>query len=235
MNFNLNKKIKSVVGVYGIIAFIYIFAFLIIPFDKTAASWISFVFTILSFGASFAIGMYAFSGEKSLKSKFYGLPIFRIAYLYPIAQLILGIIICAICAFAEVPAWIALLLSVILMGLAAIGVIATDNTRDIIQEIDTQTEESIKTNKYFRLNISAITALCTDVNAKEVLRKLEEDFRYSDPVSSEHTEAIENNIAGKLYELRSVISTASSEEIISRAAEIKNMLAERNRICKAFK
>ena len=40
---NMNKKNKSIIAVYGILAFIYLIAFITIPFPKNAASWISFV------------------------------------------------------------------------------------------------------------------------------------------------------------------------------------------------
>ena len=130
---NMNKKNKSIIAVYGILAFIYLIAFVIIPFPKNAASWISFVFTLISFVLSLGVSLYVFGKEDEMTSKFYGFPIFKIAYMYPLMQFAVGVIICIIAAFVAVPYWIALILSLIILGASAIGVIATDNARDIIE------------------------------------------------------------------------------------------------------
>ena len=132
----LDKKSKSAIAVYAIALFVYIIAFIIIPFNKTASSWITFIFTIIAIASSLFVCKIAFSSEEKLVSKIYGFPIFRVGILYALAQLIIGIIICVINAFVTVPYWIALLISVILLGAAAIGIIITDNTRDMVEELD---------------------------------------------------------------------------------------------------
>lgn len=127
---NLGKKSKSVIAIYAIILVVYIIGFLIIPFNKVAASWISFAFTIIAIAASLFVFNQAFNSKETLVSKIYGYPIFRVGAVYALAQLAIGIVICTIGAFVAVPYWVALLLSIIMLGAAAIGVIITDNTRD---------------------------------------------------------------------------------------------------------
>ena len=48
MNMKLGKKSKSVIAIYAIILAVYVLAFLIVPFNKIAASWISFIFWMCS-------------------------------------------------------------------------------------------------------------------------------------------------------------------------------------------
>lgn len=231
----MNKKNKSIISIYGILAFIYLLAFVIIPFPKNAASWISFAFTIISFVLSLGITVYVFGKDGELKSKIYGFPIFKIAYMYPLVQFIAGVIICIIAAFVDVPYWVALLLSLIILGFSAIGVIATDNVRDIIESSETEIDRVTKATKMFNLNIASVMGACTDSAVKKELEKLSEDFRFSDPVSNDATEDIENIIMEKLEILKLNIVSSSNEENIEKIAEIKNLLAERNRICKASK
>lgn len=128
MNVKLDRKAKSTIAVYAIILLVYVLAFLIVPFNKCAASWISFAFTIIALASSLLVFGIAFKANETLVSKIYGFPIFRIGTIYAIVQLLIGIIICAIGAFLFVPYWIALILSMILLGATAIGVIITDNT-----------------------------------------------------------------------------------------------------------
>ena len=232
---NMNKKNKSIIAVYGILAFIYLIAFVIIPFPKNAASWISFVFTLVSFVLSLGVTLYVFGKDDEMTSKFYGFPIFKIAYMYPLVQFVVGVIICLIAAFVAVPYWVALILSLIILGVSAIGVIATDNARDIVEQTEAESERVTKATKMFNLNIASVLDLCNDVTVKKELEKLAESFRFSDPVSSDATEDIESTIMEKLENLKISISSSDSDENIAKITELKNLLAERNRICKVSK
>lgn len=232
---NMNKKNKSIIAVYGILAFIYLIAFVIIPFPKNAASWISFVFTLVSFVLSLGVTLYVFGKDDEMTSKFYGFPIFKIAYMYPLVQFAVGVIICLIAAFVAVPYWVALILSLIILGVSAIGVIATENARDIVEENEAEIERVTKATKLFNLNVSSVLDLCTEPSVKKELEKLAESFRFSDPVSSDATEDIESTIMEKLENLKISISSSDSDENIAKITELKNLLAERNRICKVSK
>ena len=235
MDTKTNKKTKSIIAVYAIIAFVYVLAFLIIPFQKSAASWISFAFTVISFPCGVLIYNIAFRNGEALLSKVYGYPIFRIGAIYTITQVIFSIIICTIATILTVPYWIALLLSIIILAASAIGVIATDNARDIVEEIDRGTKQSIQNTKMFNLNIAAIVNQCTDVTLKKELEKLSEQFRFSDPISNSKTESIESDILKELKILEASITEDNAEETLSKIIKIRNLLSERNRICKAEK
>ena len=232
---NMNKKNKSIIAVYGILAFIYLIAFVIIPFPKNAASWISFAFTLLSLVLSLGVTMYVFGKDGDLTSKFYGFPIFRIAYLYPLVQFAIGAVVCIIAAYVAVPYWMPLVLSLVLLGFSAIGVIATENVRDIIEKSEAKVERVTKATKMFNLNIASIVDACTDIVAKKELEELAEMIRFSDPVSSDATEDIENIIMENLDSLKLNISTASTDDTLGKIRELHNLLSERNRICKASK
>lgn len=232
---NMNKKNKSIILVYGILAFIYLIAFVVIPFPKNAASWISFVFTLVSFVLSLGVALYVFGKDNEMTSKFYGFPIFKIAYMYPLVQFIVGLIICIVAAFVAVPYWIALILSLIILGASAIGVIATDNARDIVEQTEAESERVTKATKMFNLNIASVLDLCTEPSVKIELEKLAESFRFSDPVSNEATEDIESIIMEKLEDLKINITAFSADENIEKITELKNLLSERNRICKMSK
>ena len=235
MNMKLGKKSKSVIAIYAILLVVYIVAFLIIPFNKIAASWISFAFTIIAIASSLLIFNFAFNAKETLVSKIYGYPIFRVGAVYALAQLALGVVICIIAAFVAVPYWVALLLSIILLGAAAIGVIITDNTRDIVEKVETEVKEEIKAVTYFQIDIDGIFDECESAELKEELDELSERFKFSDPVSNESTKAIEEKIKGMLSDLRSFVEAKNTDEANALIKKIDNAIKERNRICKANK
>lgn len=235
MKMNLGKKSKSVIAIYAIILVVYIIGFLIIPFNKVAASWISFAFTIIAIAASLFVFNQAFNSKETLVSKIYGYPIFRVGAVYALAQLAIGIVICAIGAFVAVPYWVALLLSIIMLGAAAIGVIITDNTRDLVEHVDETVKVDTEVVTNFQINIAGVVDCCEDSNLKLELEKLNDAFRFSDPVSNAKTKEAEDKINVLLNELKANVESNNISESTTLVKKITNALAERNRICKASK
>ena len=232
---NLGKKSKSVIAIYAIILVVYIIGFLIIPFNKIAASWISFAFTIIAIAASFFVFNQAFNSKETLVSKIYGYPIFRVGAVYALVQLAIGTVICAIGAFVAVPYWVALLLSIIMLGAAAIGVIITDNTRDLVEHVDETVKVDTEVITNFQIDIAGVVDCCEDSNLKSELEKLNDAFRFSDPVSNAKTKEAEDKINVLLNELKATVESNNISESTALVKKITNTLAERNRICKASK
>lgn len=235
MDMKLDKKAKSTIVVYAIILFVYVLSFLILPFNKIAASWISFIFTVIAIVGSLLVCGCAFKVKETLVSKIYGFPIFRVGVVYAIAQLIVGIIICIIGAFVVVPYWVALLFSVLFLGAAAIGVIVTDNTRDLIEEIDDSVKIETENVTFFQINIAGIVDECENDEVKAELVKLDKLFQFSDPVTNASTKEIEATITAMLSELKTIVVDGNADNIKALIKKITNALNERNRICKATK
>lgn len=235
MKIKLDKKAKSAVAVYFIILFIYVLTFLIAPFNKCVASWISFAFTVISLVCSLIVCGIAYKSRGTLVSKIYGFPIFRIGVIYAVVQLVIGIIICVIGAFTEFPYWIALLFSVILLGAAVIGVIITDNTRDMIEDADESIRFETYNATYFQINIAGIVDECENPNVKADLEALNQLFEFSDPVTNEETQYIEETIKTMLAELKVLVVDGSTDDIKALIKKISNAVKERNRICKVSK
>ena len=62
-----------------------------------------------------------------------------------------------------------------------------------------------------------------------------EEFKYSDPVSSEAIKNIENELSEMVDELQKAVVDNDSESIIGLCDKIKISLTERNRLCKLNK
>lgn len=235
MNIPKDKKTLSIILVHAILLVGYVAIFFLIPFPKKAPSWISLIFTMIAIVVCYFSCEYAFSSKKTLTSKVYGLPIFRVGILYLIIQFISGIIICAIASFVEMPYWISMVLYLLYFGAAIIGLIITDHTREHVEKEDKEIREVTKAITYFQVNIHSIIDSCVDIENKEELKKLSERFRYSDPVSSDATREIEMKITNMLEELKVLVEKEDKQAISECTKKLTNTLEERNRICKANK
>lgn len=232
---SMNKRQKSLLAGYVIVLIVFLLLFVIIPFTVNAAVIWQFLFGILSICLGYGITYYAFKSTYNIRSKVYGFPIAYIGWIYTGVQIALSFIIFIINKFIDTPAWIGAVLSILLLAIALIGVIGTDNARDIIADIDTKEEILTKPIKTFRLDIASLCDSCTDENAKELLEKLSDKLRYSDPVSSDALADIEYRITQGIEEIKEIIDKAQYASVVDKINAVDRMVDDRNRRCKAEK
>lgn len=229
----MKKSIKSVLLIYIIILVLYNTLFWFIPFEKSAPSIIEYVFTMLASVIGLAATYYSFKGSDS-KSKFYGYPIFRIAFIYVVVQLIVGVIINIVTLIQDVEPWIVVITSVLLLGCALIGIIVANNTKDTIVTLEEKTQAATKQMKLFRLDVSSIYNNCDDADVKKAMKHLKESFEYSDPVTNIELAKLESDISDEVSLLSATIK-GDKQQTLLQIEKIEKMLADRNRRCKALK
>ena len=230
----MNKKLLSTLIIFALLLVVFVVLVTAIPFEKNNSSWVSFVFGIVSIITSCVVTMYAFSKGNSIKSKLYGFPIFKVGAIYLLAQMLVCIVMFILGAYLDVPAWISVILGIVLAALCFVGVLLTDNAVDVIEKIDAKTEEQIKVMKTFTVSVECVKAVCTNKELYPALEKLEEAFRYSDPVSSEATQAIEETIQNEIISLTDIVRD-NGENAVEKIKEIEGLLTSRNAICKRSK
>ena len=110
-----------VLVVYNVLAFA-------IPFPKNGCFWGAWVFGLVAILAQAAFLLLAFQHGDGAKSKFYGFPVARVGIAYLCVQLALSFLFMGL-AFVKCPAWIPVVLSVILL---AVGITATSTVSAIL-------------------------------------------------------------------------------------------------------
>lgn len=231
----MNKIQKSLILICVIIFAVLSVLYFAIPFPKNAASWAAYIACVIAILFGWFTANIAFKGTKTLRSKVYGFPVFRIGYIYITAQVIFTIILCLINIICLVPVWIAVVVSVVFLALALIGVIVTDNARDTVEKIDEKTEEEIRKVTYFKIEIDSVVNMCNDSELKKKLNILSDKFRYSDPVSCDELIGIENKISDEIEKLNDIIIENNRGAVEEQISYVTSLLEDRNRKCKVLK
>lgn len=211
-----------VLAVYCLIVFL-------IPFVKNATFWISFLFTLISFCVVAASVYIAFVKKPDAKSKFYGFPIARIGTVYSIVQLIAGLVFMVLSQW--IPVWVAVLVYAIALGAAIIGLISADTVVDEIQKQDVKLKKNISMMRNLQSKLNQVAIDSGD----PALKKLAEDIRYSDPVSSDALSEIEAELSASVDELQVAVVDGDTEAARQLCRKTSAILAERNRLCKLNK
>ena len=230
---NPSKNTIRTLIVLAIVLVLYCVLAFVIPFSRGAVFWLSFVFGLIAICAQVYVLKTAFDKGESVRSKFYGYPVARIGLIYLAAQLVLSFLFMALGRF--IPAWVAVLVFLLLLGFAAIGFIAADAIRDEVERQDTQLVKDVSAMRALQSRSAAVAAQCDDPAAKAALNGLAEKLRFSDPVSSDATAEAEADLAALLDELQRAVVDKDPRSASALAAKAEAVLAERNRLCKLNK
>ena len=80
-----------------------------------------------------------------------------------------------------------------------------------------------------------LVGLCANEETKKIMRNVADEFKYSDPVSSEQTQNIESELQSQMDEIQKAIVDEDNEAVKILCKRMLVCLAERNRICKLNK
>ena len=210
-----------------------VIAFLV-PFCKTGTFWTGYIFGMLAIVLQLVVMKVAFHGAESVRSKFYGFPIARIGVIYGICQILLSFAAMALSVF--IPFWIPMVVFILMLAAAAAGCIAADAVRETIEKTDEKLVKDVSTmrNIQSKMNLLVSQSDCPET-LKKALSGLNDDIKYSDPVSGKATEELETELGGLISELQKTVVDGETESAIALCKKAKGILAERNRVCKLSK
>ena len=144
-------------------------------------------------------------------------------------QLLAGIVFMALAAI--VPAWVAVLVYAIALGAAVIGLISAETVVEEIHLQDAKLKKDVTLMRSLQSKISQIAAQSEDA----AIKALAEEFRYSDPVSSDAIADAKTDLAAAVDELQTAYVDGDSEAVAKLCRKASALLAERNRLCKLNK
>lgn len=200
-----------------------------VPFDRNSIFWFGYIFGVIAIAFQVYFLKISFFVEGDAKSKFYGFPIARVGLIYLAAQIITSFIEMAIGKY--IPFWVVLIINVLIIAFAATGCIATDAMREEIEHQDVKLEKDVNRMRNLQSLTSSLVGQCSDVGLKKILNKLAEEFRYSDPVSSDSTEDLEEDLFIQLQDVQKAIVDGDTESVTKLCEGVVSTLRERNRLC----
>lgn len=213
-------------AVFSVMAFM-------IPFAHTHSFWIAYGFAVTAILFQVYIFTLSFAGNGDARSQFYGFPIARISIYYMIAQLIVSVIEMTLAKV--VPMTVSLVFNVLLLALTVVGCIAVDTIRDEVIRQDGQLKKDASNMRELQSLSTALVGQCSDGALKPMLQKIADEFRYSDPVSSEKTWEIEEDMKSQLGDIQQALVEEDSNGAKSLCRKLMGNLKERNRVCSVNK
>ncbi len=220
------NQVRALIVILLILAVFSVIAFAA-PFKMTAVFWLSYIFGVISVAVQIYVLKTAFGKSEKVRSRFYVFPVAQLGVVYMAVQLILSIVFMIFAAV--VPMWVAVIFFAVLFAAAAVGFVSADAIRDEIERQDDGLETSTSCMIY------TLADKCDDGEAKKAIQNLSDEFKYSDPVSSEPLRDIESELEDGVAGLQSAVNENKVSEILPLCKNVNSLLAERNRLCRLNK
>ena len=230
----MTKNNKAVL-VLVLVAVLFSAVIFIIPFEKGVCFWISYVAELVAIALQIPMFKVSFYNNLQARSKILGFPVFRVGYLYLAIQTIVSLALFCVGSFAkDFPSWIALVICIIILGLAVICSLTNEITKESIVEIETNTVQNTEFIKKMRASAAQLVNKANDPGTRKKLEALAENFQYSDPVSSERINNEETALASAFAQLEAAVA-ANSSDIDDLCIKVQSALDDRNTACKMNK
>lgn len=201
-----------------------------IPFPKTDVFWAAFAFSLAVFLAQVYTMHAIMKSQASIKDRIYDFPLIRISALYLAVQLLASLLLMGFSA--KIPIFAAVLVEMVILAAAAVGFFAVGAVKKEIISQDIQLKKKLASMEELQSRVHLLISRCGEGQIRELLQKLAEEIRYSNPVSGEDSEEIEEEIAVLFGEVEEAALDGDLENTAELCDQIKGLLKERDRICK---
>lgn len=219
--------------VFAILLIVFSVIVFSVPFARTATFWVAYGFGVFAIAFQLYVFRLSDTGDNKATSRFYGFPIARVGVYYLVAQLIASIVEMALAG--TIPFWPALIVNILLAALAIIGCIAADAVRDEIIRQDGQLKKDVFAMRELQSLSRSLVGQCQDETLRATLEKIADEFRYSDPVSSENTREMEADMHSQMEDIQQALVEEDSDGAKRLCGKLMGSLAERNRVCSVSK
>ena len=200
-------------------------------YEKFAgAFWGAYASIMLAFIGQLLCMLKAFQAGSAQKL-FYNLPLITIGRTGLIFMVILGV---ACLCVPGVPNWLAIVIAAVVFAATAVAVSKATAAADIVEQVDAKVKTSTAFIKGLTADAEGLLSKAQTPEAKDACRKVYEALRYSDPVSNDSLGGIENQIEDKFSALSNALASAP-DTVPALAEELLQLIADRNRKCKALK
>ena len=222
------KKGKATAGI-GLIYVILLGVFNLLVFTifktHTSVFWLSYAFMTLAFVVQI-VSMFLSFMTADVETAFFGIPLVSFSIYYLCAALIVGAIFMV---FQNAGFTLAMVIQVLILAAFLIIAIISLLARDTVQAIGENVKQNITNHKSILVDIEMLESSCSDPELKQALAKLADTVKYSDPMSTEAVELVEQRIMRKISELRVSMDNNQFTEALKACKDLELLYVERNK------
>lgn len=207
-----------------------IYGIAMVPFPKNAVWGTVLVYSVVAVLAQGYTLHVMFRETALIKDRVYDFPMLRISVLYLIVQFAVSLALMGLAH--KIPYYAVLLTETVILAAAVTGFYAVGAARKEIDRQDGQTQDDLAWMKQIQSRVILLGSRCGDGEIRQIVQKLSEEIRYSNPVSNDVTKEMEEEIESLLQEAEAAVLEEDVENTRLWCHQITDLLRERDRIRK---
>lgn len=224
----MNKSKAGIMyfAVGGIVFLFYNLLVFLVFTPETEAFWISYVFMIIAFLGQCVSALLS-AKTLDVETVFFGIPLMQLSAFYFFAELFASLVFMIFQSFLNYK--IPLLVQIALLAAFAIVTILSVAGRDTAKQAKDEVETHVRSLKSMGVDVEMLAASVQDAELRTRLKKLAENIRYSDPMSTPEIEDVELRIHQAIHELRVYCESGDTASAAQACSRLDMMLIERNK------
>lgn len=202
-----------------------------VGFKNNASFWTAYITSVIAMLLQLVCAKISFKPEK-LDRLFLNIPVISITFTGMVASMIIG----AVCmVIPSVPVVAIIVIEYLILAFTGISVLKANAAAEIVNEVGEKVKEKTQFIKLTTVDAQNLMNSAKSESIKSACKKVYEALRYSDPMSSEALAREEAEIADKMAELSSAVTSDNDDSAESISNEITALVKAKNNKCKMLK
>jgi hypothetical protein len=231
----MKTKIIAPLIITAVLLITFNVVFFVVPLNWTqnnSVFWIVYAFTMF-FGIALLPVSFCLLGSNNIDKNVFGLPVVFLWFWVFISQVLCDVIVFSVGQFFALPIWVAIVLEALLFSWfivsSAIKIFYKHYINKGYQDSDNSSFLISLRRQIDSIDISSIG----DASLKKEITRLKEDVHFSDPVSTDYTKEIENEILDYSNSLSLDVSNGKVDEARKKISKIEQLLLERKSLVRS--
>ena len=174
---------------------------------------------------------YLYSKKENKEERFLYIPVVLIGYIALLMTLLLAL---QALTLQFLPNWFTIIVAVVIVAYYAFAVLRTLAAAEMVIAVDKKVEQQTNFIKTITAKTTALKQAAPE-ELRSVVTKVYDNFRYSDPMSTEELSEIEQSINNTYIDFATAVKENKKDLAETLAQNICNLIKERNELCKQFK
>ena len=197
----------------------------------TESFWIGYALITVALVGNLACSFIALNSKTNAKL-FNNIPLITTSIVETVVSSIAGAVFIAV---PGIKSWAVVVVSAVILAISAIVSVIAKSTADTVSDIDDKIKKQTSFIKGITLDAELLMSSAGNDEIKAEIKKVYEAFRFSDPMSSDALNDVEDRIQNQFNLLQEVVIAENSEKVSQVSKDLLNLIDYRNKKCKISK
>lgn len=229
---NRSKGILPIVASALIVAVVFLVIILAVPLYRGPLYWTAVAFGVLAIVVALVANLYVVLSSHSTRSALYRVSVSTVGIIYMVVACAVSFIFMLM---PMAPLWVLIVVQVVLLALCLAGVIAGGSAASAIERGEQATYAATSTIATLRAQAESLKSFAQDPATREALKKVADELRFADPVSSPATAPCDQQLLTYMGQLASALQAGDANQVQYICSQMSVVIAQRAAFCRGAK